>query len=301
MQLVLQERWAEIRDRRDEFLAATDVADLARIHSEISVAYFWTAKRPEDWQVAIHHARMGLHYAEPGSVRSVFLLHNLAGLLLLTGRLVEAKRLAQQFLEGARHRDKLQPFVPLTLRDLALIAYYERRWDVAVRYASQAAAGHLAAGQTKDAFRAQILVCWCHIRSGRYRRAKLALPSEVPAEWSYLLDGVVAALHAAEGRLTEAQLVGRRALSAVRVGTDSVDAAEVALVLAAVARKQQNPREAHNLVREADNYAALQDWNAYTLLVLSKRAGGGDPSDSSYASRSGNLRLNDACYTTGIA
>jgi hypothetical protein len=117
----------------------------------------------------------------------------------------------------------------------------------------------------------------------------------------YLRDGVVAALHAAEGRLVEAKLAGQKALSAVRMGTDSVDAAEVALVLAAVAWKQQSHREAYNYVRDADTYAALQNWNAFALLVLSRRAEGGDSSDSSYSSRSGNLRLDDACYTTGIA
>lgn len=256
------------------------------------------------WREALQAAHACLRMAEPDSVLYLWALHMLACTYVDAGLPRRARPYARAYLRQAAAHPQLEPYTPYVVRAMGHIAYQERRFHDAFRWFRKA---HTLFCRLENSVQAVVTshnMAWALIRAGRPQRARAVLsPREAfPVELAYLFDGAMAGVLIAEGRLNDAIQFGRAALSAPGRRThDFVDAAEVALLLASAYQRLQQDGAASALISYAAGFAALQEWELLDILLLSERAGGGDPPERAASSRGSANLLHRGCFTTGVA
>lgn len=295
-------RWAEIRQLAPGLLSSLQGVDLAQAHMALSTAHFHTATSAVDWQVALRHAHACLQLAPAGDLLHTWALQKVSSLAVDMGRHQEAKRHALAYLKAAHAHPKLTVITPYVIRDLGHVAYQNRQFKAAACYWRRALALFQTIGNTDETTRTAITLAWAYVRSGKSGLAQAVLPTAVPAHMEHLRLGAEAAILAADGHWTEAFTAGTRALQGARAAHDYADAAEVCLILSKAFQRLGAGNQALDFLHTAAKFAARQDRDAYALLTLSNRAGGGDFPRVHAAAPcgAGGLHL-DACYTTGVA
>ena len=255
------------------------------------------------WQDALDTAHACLRLAEPGSVLYLWALHMLACTYVDAGLPQRARPYAQAYLRQAAGNPQLASYTPFVVRAMGHIAYQEHRFLSAFRWYKKAHALFCRQGDHVQAAVTSHNMAWALTRAGRPHRARevLAPRHAFPAELAYLFDGAMAAILAAEGRLSDTIQRGHEALSAAgRRAHDLVDAAEVALFLARAYWRLREHGAASAWISRAAEFAALQGWRFVDVLHLNERAGGGEVPHAASPRGSANLH-HRGCFTTGIA
>lgn len=218
-----------------------------------------------------------------------------------TGRPQTAEAFARAYLRSAPDHPQLRPYDPWVIRAWSHGAYQSRRFALAARLRLKALAMFEAAGNADEITRTRLNLVWAFARAGRPANARVYLPEQanVPMHMAHLWQGALAAILVAEKRWPEALKTGQEALRGARAAHDYADAAEVALIMT-LALRATGRHQAPALIERAAQFAALQERELYTLMVLNARAEGGETPYAAATRGSADLR-DRGSYTTGVA
>lgn len=273
--------WHELIGLRGQIVTSLEGEELGRAYASLSRAYFLTATSAADYETALTCARECNRLAPSGSALWLWSVQTLSSILIDLGRHKDAERHALAFL--AVDRGQASPYVAWVLRDLSHVAYRDRRFLAAANLRTKALNHFVTQGNTREVFRTTINLVWAYARAGKMDKAAALLPDTAPDGLEYLWHGAYALVLMGLRRYEEALEQGYAALRAGRAQYDYLDAAEVALILAAILRRRGSHSEASVFVKIANDYAVQQTHSAEAVHTLEFAQKGGELPDEAPA------------------